>query len=105
MRIELTREEVEELKRLIEKSDENKQLTSIYNKLSNSKGFGAYLTQLRLKMDMSQRELAKATGISHSEICRLEKSQRMNPSINTLLAISNATNVSLEEIISKYTNK
>lgn len=99
MRIELTKQEAEELKIMIEKSDENKHLLSVYNKLNDVKGFGAYLTQLRLRMGLSQREFGIKVGISHSEVSRLEQGKRINPNILTLKAISDNTGEGIEELI------
>ena len=39
---------------------------------------GVYIETLRLKKGMSQRELAKESGVSHTEINRIEGGERKN---------------------------
>jgi HTH-type transcriptional repressor of puuD len=58
--------------------------------------FPRILRDLREKHDMSQARLAKAIGVHHSYISRLESGQR-RPSYDILLAISNALGLDNEE--------
>jgi len=58
--------------------------------------FPRVLRELREKHDMSQARLAKAVGVDHSYISRLESGQR-RPSYDILLAISSALGLSAEE--------
>lgn len=51
---------------------------------------GKYLMKIRQKQQISIRQLAKLTGISHSEINKIENGERENPSPLHLKAIANA---------------
>jgi transcriptional regulator with XRE-family HTH domain len=58
--------------------------------------FPRVLRDLREKHDMSQTRLAKAVGVDHSYISRLESGQR-RPSYDILLAIASALGLATEE--------
>lgn len=59
---------------------------------NNAEGFAANLKQARAKSGLSQTQLAKAAGISHSEIYRLEAGTR-EPRLGTLLSLGNAMGI------------
>lgn len=44
--------------------------------------FGQKIKSLREDKKLSQGKLAKISGVSVAEICRIEKGERKNPSIN-----------------------
>ena len=48
------------------------------------KSFGECVKELREGHGWSQRELARRTGLSNAEICRIETGQRKDPGIRTL---------------------
>ena len=47
----------------------------------------------------SIRELAEKAGIDHSQIARMEKGERANPSASTLRAIATALHVPITELL------
>lgn len=49
----------------------------------------------RLKRNMTQQELSKATGIGQKEISNLESCKTKNPSIKTLKRIADGLNMDL----------
>jgi len=58
--------------------------------------FPRILRELREKHDMSQARLARAIGVDHSYISRLESGQR-RPSYDVILAIASALSLDTEE--------
>lgn len=60
---------------------------------------GSYIKEKRLAKDMSQRELAIASGLSNAEISRIEAGKRKEPSNTVLKAIANALNTPLEDML------
>ena len=67
----------------------------LYEKLE---GIGDRLREERTKAGISQRELARRTGLSASLISQLESGQS-KPSVGTLYAIVTELNVSLDRVI------
>ena len=61
--------------------------------------FGEYVKELRCKRDLSQRELANLSDLSNAEISRLEKGERKNPSIITLMKLANGFGIDDVELI------
>ena len=61
--------------------------------------FGEYVKELRCKRDLSQRELAKLSDLSNAEISRLEKGERKNLSIKTLMKLANGLGIDDVELI------
>lgn len=59
---------------------------------------GEYLQEKRKEKDMSQRDLANASGVSNAEISRIEAGTRKQPSPKTLRKIAEALNTPLEEV-------
>lgn len=56
------------------------------------------LRQYRAKNKVSQEKLSELTGISQQFICNIE-TEKVNPSIETLLKISNALNITLNDLV------
>jgi len=61
------------------------------------KKFGKKLKKLRTDRKMSTREFADTAEIAHSQVWILETG-RSNPTLTTLLAITKALNVSLDDL-------
>lgn len=62
---------------------------------------GSYIKNLRETKDISQRQLAHLSGISNTEINRIENGERKNPSPNTLKKLAPHLGVSGEDLMEK----
>lgn len=62
------------------------------------KNIAANLRQFRAKNKISQEKLSDLTGISQQFICNIE-TEKVNPSIETLLKIANALNITLNDLV------
>lgn len=62
------------------------------------KNIAANLRQHRAKHKISQEKLSELTGISQQFICSIE-TEKVNPSVETLLKISNALNITINDLI------
>lgn len=62
-------------------------------------GIGSFIKDLRLKKDFSQRQLSLYSGISNTEISRIESGQRKNPSPDTLKKLAPCLGISYEELM------
>ncbi|SCZ80467.1 helix-turn-helix domain-containing protein [Acidaminobacter hydrogenoformans] len=60
---------------------------------------GQYIKELRTAIKMSQNELGDLSGVSVSEISRIESGQRQNPSPHILRAIAPHLGISMEELM------
>ncbi len=60
---------------------------------------GRYIADIRNEKGISQRELAEKSGISNTEVSRLENGKRINPSPATLKAIANALEISYADLM------
>ena len=60
---------------------------------------GEYIREKRKEKNMSQRDLAAASGISNAEISRIESGKRKEPSSSVLRDLAKALNVPAEEIL------
>lgn len=60
---------------------------------------GEKVRMLRLKAELSQRELAKIAGTSHGTIARIESGAQPNPPVKILKAIAERFRVSLEDLV------
>ena len=58
-----------------------------------------YIKKKRNDKNWSMRELAEKAGISHTEIARIEKGERTNPSASMLRAIATALHVPITELL------
>lgn len=56
------------------------------------------IKKIREEMGISQRELARKTGLSCGYICHLEKERRNNPSFNTMQKIASVLNRDISEV-------
>ncbi|MBQ4513634.1 MAG: helix-turn-helix transcriptional regulator [Anaerolineaceae bacterium] len=56
------------------------------------------LKEIRLARGMTQQQLADASGITQSMICRLESREAM-PSVETLKALSKVLECSIDELL------
>lgn len=54
----------------------------------------------RLRLGMSQNQVAARAGLSHTMVMRVEKMERM-PTIDTLLRIATALNLELGAVVTK----
>lgn len=59
---------------------------------------GRHIANIRLEQDMSQEDLAIKANLSREQISRIENGRR-NPTYLTLVAIANALNVSVVELL------
>lgn len=66
--------------------------------MRSSKEIINLIKEKRIALDMSQRELARITGISHSAISRYEKYERNFP-INDAPIFAKALNMDLNELV------
>jgi transcriptional regulator with XRE-family HTH domain len=64
---------------------------------------GIHIRQLREKKNMSQQDLADDSGITKSQIARIERAQ-INTTVKTLIKISNALEIEPKEILN-FSNK
>ena len=67
------------------------------------RAFGSIIYSLRKEANLTQADLAKATGLTQSEISRLEDGSRW-PRKHTLLRICKALNLPIEELFSLASN-
>jgi len=58
-----------------------------------------YIFNLRKDVGISQRELARKAGISHTEIYRLEKGERDRPGLETLRRLAPILGVRVEQLL------
>ena len=64
---------------------------------------GIHIRQLREKKNMSQQDLADDSGVTKSQIARIERAQ-INTTVKTLIKISNALEIEPKEILN-FSNK
>lgn len=60
---------------------------------------GEYVRERRLAKEWSKRALAEKSGISHSEVHRIENGERTNPSVPVLNALAEALGVPKDDIL------
>lgn len=60
---------------------------------------GEFIKDKRTKLDMSRNLLAIKTGISHTEVQRIETNERKMPSLKVLCALADALNVPQEDLL------
>ncbi|MBQ2615470.1 MAG: helix-turn-helix transcriptional regulator [Synergistaceae bacterium] len=68
------------------------------------RAFGNTIRSLREELNLTQADLAKATGLSQSAISRLEDGSRW-PRKGTLLRVCNAFKLTIDELFSHATNE
>lgn len=59
---------------------------------------GSYIKEIRQQQNLSIRKLALLSGVSHSEISKIETDKRQTPLPSTLALISKALNVSQHKL-------
>lgn len=59
-------------------------------------GIGPRLKMLRTSLSLSQRELARLAGVTHTTVAAIEK-ERIDPSLGTLKSLLSACNVSMSD--------
>jgi transcriptional regulator with XRE-family HTH domain len=64
-----------------------------------SSNIGEYIEQLRIEKGLTQRYLAELSGISNTEISRIEAGKRICPSPAILRALSKALNIEYSELM------
>lgn len=60
------------------------------------------LQELRWERNWSQVQLARKSGVKQQTICAIENKRTANPKIRTVLSISNALGVPVEEVFTLY---
>jgi transcriptional regulator with XRE-family HTH domain len=60
---------------------------------------GNYIADLRAEKGISQRELAEWSGVSNTEISRIESGKRQNPAPATLKAVSKALSAEYTDLM------
>ena len=71
--------------------------------MENSEQFGKRLKSIRIQRELSQEELAFKCNMQQSHIGQIERGQK-NPTLDTLIKISNGLNISLTELLDFDTN-
>lgn len=64
-----------------------------------NRGVGDYIKNLRLKKDITQKDFAEKTGLSASELCKIENGTRNKPSPKALKAIAPVLGVTLQDLL------
>ena len=57
------------------------------------------LAKHRLKRDLTQRELARLSGVSYNTIIKIERGGITNPKIETVVKLAKALNISLDKFV------
>ncbi len=60
---------------------------------------GKYISEQRIFKNLSIRQLAKISNVSHTEISRLERGERKHPSPLVLKSLSHALNINFDELM------
>lgn len=60
---------------------------------------GEFIKERRLAKEWSKRALAEKSGISHSEVHRIENGERTNPSVPVLNALAEALGVPKDDML------
>lgn len=68
--------------------------------MSVTQAFGALVRETRIKLGLSQEELAERCGMHRNAIGFIERGER-SPSIETVFAIAHGLGVSASKLISK----
>lgn len=63
------------------------------------KKFSEKIKELREAKGITQGELSRLSGVSVAEICRIEKGERQNPSINLLNKLLSALDVDVDTYV------
>ncbi|MFS1582506.1 MAG: helix-turn-helix domain-containing protein [Candidatus Arsenophonus phytopathogenicus] len=60
---------------------------------------GERIKNIRGTLNLSQQDLAEKSGISKTQISRIENGEQNNPQIRTVISIATALNLTIEELI------
>ena len=71
----------------------------------SSKVLSTNIKKLREKAGMSQDQTARKAGIPYSTFLKIENGVTPNPSIQTVLNIAEALDISLDELVGRKTAK
>lgn len=66
---------------------------------------GEHVCEKRQKQGMPQEELAEKTGMSRTQIGRIERGEAKNSRIDTVKKIANALQVNIEELLCEEDEK
>ena len=61
--------------------------------------FGRNLRNRRLALDWSQEELSRRSGLAVMGIAKLERGERRDPALSTLLRLVEAFDITLDELV------
>ena len=61
--------------------------------------FAKAIAQMRKQRGLTKKKLAELAGLSESFMWRIEKSQRPNPSLDSVIKIANVLEISLDELV------
>ena len=62
---------------------------------------GKNIQEVRKKKGLSQRKLAKKAGLYYAIICKLEQNWSKEPTIQTIVKIADALDMSIDELIGR----
>lgn len=65
----------------------------------NNKTLASVVKAAREKIDITQRELSRITGIDNNTIAKIEKGERKKPNVLSLKKLSSVLNLSLEDLM------
>ena len=65
----------------------------------NNKTLASIVKEAREKINISQRELSRITGIDNNTIAKIEKGERKKPNVLSLKKLSSVLNLSLEMLM------
>ena len=65
----------------------------------NDKTLASVVKEAREKIEISQRELSRITGIDNNTIAKIEKGERKKPNVLSLKKLSSVLNLSLEVLM------
>jgi transcriptional regulator with XRE-family HTH domain len=69
------------------------------------KMIGKRIKELRKRFAWSQQKLAEKAGLSYNVITKIEQGVAKNPNIQTLVKLSDAFNISLDDLIGRKIKK
>lgn len=59
------------------------------------------IKKYRKKMGWSQQKLAEKTGLSYNLITKIEQGASVNPTMDSLIKIADAFNISIDELVGR----
>jgi len=66
---------------------------------NTGKSIGEKVRAIRIKKDLSQDRLSKLADLSLNTVVNIESGLNSNPTVDTLIKIANALNVSMDSLI------